>query len=94
MYIGGTIAFLSLQGYVLFFKNSSYRNVGCVYISLQPSFSAQAGILDGPGAFRQFKLCISFLHSADVMNRNENLLLFRILHVEVGGLCLIFEFFS
>ena len=55
-----TIAFLSLQGYVLFFKNSLYRNVRCVYISLQPSFNAQAGILDGPGAFRQFKLC--FFH--------------------------------
>ena len=35
-----------------------------------------------------------FLHSADVMNRNEILFLFRILHVEVGELCLIFEFFS
>ena len=71
-----TIAFLSLQGYNLFFKNSVYRKVRCVYISLLPSFNAQAKILDGSGAFRQFNLCISFLHSADLMNRNENLLLF------------------
>ena len=35
---------------------------------------------------------VFFLHSADVMNRNENFLLFRMLHVEVGGLCLIFDF--
>ena len=35
-----------------------------------------------------------FLHSADVMNRNEILFLFRILHVEVGDFCLNFEFFS
>ena len=27
------------------------------------------------------------LHSVDVMIWNENLLLFRMLHVEVGGLC-------
>ena len=63
LYIGLTIAFLSLQGYVLFFKNSLYRNVRCVYISLQPSFNAQAGILDGPGTFRQFKLCVFFTFS-------------------------------
>ena len=53
-----------------------------MYISLQPSFNAQAGILDEPGAFRQFKLCF-FLHSADVMNRNENLLFLLLIVVVV-----------
>ena len=59
MFIGVKIVFFSLVGNKLYFICSFIRNVKCVFFSLHPSFSAQAGRLEVPGGLFAFR-CVTF----------------------------------
>ena len=62
MLIAVKIVFLSLVGNMLYFVCSFIRNVRCVFISLHPSFSAQAGRLEVPGGLFAFG-CVTFCYT-------------------------------